>query len=51
MALSKLFKKTSAPEELPDLAIDELKKDLKKDFSEKEEEKMTLLSDQFPVQL
>ena len=39
MALSKLFKKTSAPEELPDLAIDELKKDLKKDFSEKEEAK------------
>jgi hypothetical protein len=39
MALSKIFKKTSAPDELPDLAIDELKKDLKKDFSEKEEPK------------
>jgi hypothetical protein len=40
MALSKIFKKTSAPDELPDLAIDELKKDLKKDFSEKEEPKI-----------
>ena len=39
MALSKIFKKTSAPDELPDLAIDELKKDLKKDFSEKEASK------------
>jgi hypothetical protein len=39
MALSKMFKKTNAPEELPDLAIDELKKDLKKDYSEKEEKK------------
>jgi cobalamin biosynthesis protein CobT len=37
MALSKMFKKTNAPYELPDLAIDELKKDLKKDYSEKEE--------------
>ena len=37
MALSKMFKKNTAPEELPDLAIDELKKDLNKDFSEKEE--------------
>jgi hypothetical protein len=36
MALSKIFKKTSAPDELPDLAINELKKDLKKDYSEKE---------------
>ena len=39
MALSKMFKKTSAPDELPDLAIDELKKDLNKDFSGKEEVK------------
>jgi hypothetical protein len=39
MALNKLFKKNTAPDELPDLAIDELKKDLKKDFSEKEEPK------------
>jgi hypothetical protein len=39
MALTKLFKKTSAPDELPDLAIDQLKKDLKKDYSEKEEVK------------
>jgi hypothetical protein len=39
MAISKLFKKESAPDELPDLAIDELKKTLKKDFSEKEEVK------------
>jgi hypothetical protein len=39
MALSKMFKKTNAPDELPDLAIDELKKDLKKDYSEKEEKK------------
>jgi hypothetical protein len=37
MALSKIFKKTNAPDELPDLAIDELKKDLKKDYSDKEE--------------
>lgn len=39
MALSKMFKKTNAPDELPDLAIDELKKDLKKDYIEKEEVK------------
>jgi hypothetical protein len=37
--MSKLFKKSSAPEELPDLAIDELKNELKKDFSVKEETK------------
>ncbi len=42
MALSKMFKKNNAPDELPDLAIDELKKDLKKDYSEKEEPKETL---------
>ena len=36
MALSKIFKKTNAPDDLPDLAIDELKKELKKDYSEKE---------------
>ena len=36
MALSKIFKKTSAPDELPDLAIDELKKDLKKDLKAEE---------------
>ena len=48
MALSKLFKKTSAPEELPDLAIDELKKDLKKDFSEKEESKTEEKKDETP---
>jgi len=38
MALSKMFKKSDAPDELPDLAIDELKKDLKNDYSEKKEE-------------
>jgi hypothetical protein len=32
-----LFKKTTAPDELPDLAIDELKKGLSKDYSQKEE--------------
>ncbi|MGY4884311.1 MAG: hypothetical protein ACP5NZ_01905 [Nanobdellota archaeon] len=39
MALSKIFKKSDAPDELPDLAIDELRKELKKDYSEKEENK------------
>lgn len=39
MALSKMFKKNNAPDELPDLAIDELKKELKKDYSEKVEVK------------
>ena len=39
MALSKIFKKNDAPDELPDLAIDELKKEMNKDFSEKEEPK------------
>ncbi len=38
MALTKMFKKSDAPDELPDLAIDELKKDLKKDYSEKPQE-------------
>lgn len=42
MALSKMFKKNNAPDELPDLAIDELKKDLKKDYSEKEDAKETI---------
>jgi hypothetical protein len=32
-----LFKKTNTPDELPDLAIDELKKDFSKDYSQKEE--------------
>ena len=48
MALSKIFKKTSAPDELPDLAIDELKKDLKKDFSEKEEPKVNEKKEETP---
>lgn len=39
MALSKIFKKTDAPDELPDLAIDELKKELNNVSSEKEEKK------------
>ena len=37
MAITKIFKKGKVPDELPDLAIDELKKELKKDYSEKEE--------------
>jgi trichohyalin len=50
MALSKIFKKTSAPDELPDLAIDELKKDLKKDYSEKEEKKSEEKKEEAPKQ-
>ncbi|MCX6749904.1 MAG: hypothetical protein NTZ83_00435 [Candidatus Pacearchaeota archaeon] len=50
MALSKIFKKTSAPDELPDLAIDELKKDLKKDYSEKEERKSEEKKEEAPKQ-
>lgn len=37
MALSKIFKKNSAPEELPDLAIDELKKEIRNAIDGKKE--------------